>query len=126
MFGEQILTGTQPQRRNDRFNRWKAEGLSARAASVLALSGCDTVVDVQRLGRDYFERQSNVGAKTLAELNRLAAWPAACRTPADAIAASLALTISSPEECLDAATDALIGLRRAGFIVIASPPTGRR
>jgi hypothetical protein len=126
MAAAQAPSAITGQRLRRRFDLWRARGQSARAAAILAQAGADTAEDVRRLGRAYFEGRPNVGAKTLEELALLAAWPPVCRTAADAIAASLALTISSPEECLDAATDALIGLRRAGFVVTAPPPTGRR
>lgn len=115
------------QRFQRRFDTWRARGQSARAAAILALAGADTVEDVRRLGRAYFKGRRNIGAKTLAELARLGAWQPVCRTAADAIAASLALTIPDPEECREAAMDTLIGLRRAGFVIVANPASvGRR
>src|SRR4051794_8678754 len=85
-----------------RFASWKSQGLSTRAASILALWGCDSVADVQRLGRCHFDRQRNLGAKTLDELSRLAGWPSVCPPSADA--ARSAPANSDPTECRESAT----------------------
>lgn len=114
------------QRFRDRFNAWRVQGQSARAAAILAAVGADTVEDVKRLGRGHFEGRPNVGTKTFQELARLAGWPPDLRTPVDAIAASVALAISNPEECREVAIDALIGLRRAGFVITTFSPTDFR
>jgi hypothetical protein len=109
------------------FQLWSSRGLSPRAASALALAGCETVEQVTNLGRAWFQRP-NIGAKTLAELSTLAGWPPEHRTPVDAIAASLGLSIPDPEAARDAAMDAVIGLRRAGFVIAAkrSEPVSHR
>jgi hypothetical protein len=64
----------------------------------------------------------------LQELSVLAGWPPEHRTPVDAIAAALGLSIPDPTEARDAATDAVIGLRRAGYVIAArrSEPAGCR
>ena len=51
-----------------RFVAWQRQGLSARASSAAALACCDTVAEIMRLGRPYFENLPNVGTKTLEEL----------------------------------------------------------
>jgi len=94
---------------------------------VLADSGCETIDDVRRLGREYFENFQGCGKKTLQDLAMLAGWPPRIETAADAIAAALRLTITDPEEAYEAAKDAVIGLNQAGFVVsTSSAPAGRR
>lgn len=111
-----------------RLEAWRETGLSARAAGALALAGCDTQEDITRLGRGYFVRLSNCAAKTLAELEALAAWPAKPLTAVETITAALLLSINDHDEAREAATDALIALRRSGFVVVAtrSAPAGSR
>ena len=81
-----------------RFMAWRQRGLSARAAGALASAGCDTIEDVTRLGRTYFEGTPNCASKTLAELAVLADWPAKPRTAIDTIAQALGLAIDDPDE----------------------------
>ena len=102
-----------------RFMRWQAHGLSARAASVVALAGCDTIDEITRLGRGYFEGRRNCAAKTLAELAVLAGWPPKVATAVDTITAALALAIDDPDETREVATDVMIALRRSGFVISA-------
>lgn len=104
---------------------WTARGLSARAASVVALAGCDSVEEITRLGRAYFEGRPNCARKTLAELAALAGWPPRVATAADAIAAALALAIDDPTEAHEAATDVCIALRRSGFVISAKRTEAR-
>lgn len=111
-----------------RFRLWTERGLSPRAASALALASIDTVEQVAALGRAYFAGKPNVGAKTLEELAILAGWPPKNKTPVDAIAAALGLSIADPDEAREAATDAVIALRRSGFVIAShrSAPGGSR
>lgn len=102
------------------FMMWSRRGLSPRAAGALALAGCETTEQVAALGREWFFGRRNVGAKTLAELTAVAGWPPETKTPIDAVAASLALSIPDTEEAREAARDAVIGLHRAGFVIVAS------
>ena len=102
---------------DQRKEYWRSRGLSVRAAGVLAGAGCDTVEAVARLGRPYFERRPNCANRTLAELEKLAAWPPRRQTVVDAIAAALSLTITDPEEAKEAAEDTVIALRRSGFVI---------
>ena len=108
-----------------RFVRWQRAGLSARASSAVALAGCDTVEEITRLGREYFEGRRNCATKTLAELAALAGWPPKVATAVDAIAAALALAIDDPDEAREAATDAVIALRRGGFFISAKRTEAR-
>lgn len=107
-----------------RFAIWQEHGLSVRAASAVAVAGCDTVADIARLGHAYFEAQPNCGAKTLAELAALSGWEPDRRTAVDAIAAALSMSINL-KETRDVATDVMIALRRSGFTIIASSAPGR-
>lgn len=111
-----------------RFRLWSERGLSPRAASALALAGVDTIEQVTALGREWFQKKPNVGVKTLNELARLACWPDESKTPVDAVAAALRLAIADPDEAKEAATDAVIALRRSGYIIASrqSAPAGRR
>jgi hypothetical protein len=102
-----------------RFRAWRSSGTSSRAATVLALAGCDTAEEVARLGRSHFEGLPNCADRTLAELADLAGWPPPRRTAADAIAAALAMGLG-PVEAREAAADALSALRRAGFVIVAA------
>ena len=77
-----------------RFEGWRSKGLSTRAAGILALWGCDSVTDVQRLGQVHFEKQGNLGAKTRDEVSRLAGWSSVCSAAVDTAARS-ALTNSN-------------------------------
>ena len=101
-----------------RLAAWRRHGLSSRAAGVLANACCDTVDQVAKLGRSYFEARPNCGNRTLDEIGNLAGWPCAKRTAVDAIAAALALSMD-PEEAKEAAGDAIIALLRSGFIISA-------
>jgi hypothetical protein len=96
--------------------RWQAAGLSARAASVVSLACCDSVEEIARLGRAYFEGRPNCAAKTLAELATLAGWPPKTRTPADTIAAALTLAMDA-DEAHEAAADVMSALRKSGFVL---------
>lgn len=109
-----------------RFRRWREAGVSVRGAAVLALAGCDSVQDINVLGRSHFEGRPNCAAKTLAELAVLAGWPPKAGTAVDAIAAALQMAVRDPDEAREAATDALIALRRSGFVVLASRQAGTR
>lgn len=113
------LSGDARRNFQARFKVWISRGMSVRAAAVLALNGVDTIKQVSDLGRDHFKGQENCGGKTLAELGTLAGWPAEQGTPVDAIAAALQLAIADPEEAREAATDAVIALRRSGFVIAA-------
>lgn len=109
------------------FGLWAARGLSPRAAGALALAGCETIQEVTQLGRVWFLGKPNCGTKTLRELAILANW--APETPVEAVAAALSLSIADPEEAHEAATDALMALRRSGYVIAAkqrSTPAGRR
>lgn len=110
------------------FMQWSKRGLSPRAASALALAGCDTVEQVTALGRQWFQEKPNVGVKTLNELARLAGWSDEPMTPAAAVATALQLSIPDPEAAQEAALDCLISLRRAGYVIASrqSAPAGRR
>ena len=103
-----------------RLTAWHASGLSTRAAGALATASCDNIDEVTRLGREYFEKLPNCAAITLQELAILAGWPPPRATAAEAISAALLLSIHDPDEAKEAATDALIALRRAGFAVVVS------
>lgn len=107
-----------PRNFRGRFETWKTRGLSTRAATILAMSGCGTVADVTSLGRSWFAGQRNVGATTLAELSTLAGWPPEQGTAVDAIAAALNLSIHNPAEAREAAIDACVALRRSGFAIV--------
>jgi hypothetical protein len=100
-----------------RFMAWQRRGLSARAASVMSLAGCDFVEEITRLGRAYFERRPNCADKTLSELAELAGWAPKRHTAVDAIAAALALAIADPEEAREAAAVVISSLRRSGFVL---------
>jgi hypothetical protein len=100
-----------------RFAAWQRRGLSARAAGALASAGCDTLEDVARLGRSYFEGRPNCAGKTLSELAALAGWPPKPRSAVDTIAQALGLAIDDPEEARETAADVLSSLRRDGFVL---------
>lgn len=102
-----------------RFRMWQRMGVSARAASVLALAACDTVEEVRRLGRRYFAGYDNVGPTTLSELTRLAGWKSEVTTAEDAVVAALRLAIGNKDGARDVARDILMSLRRAGFVVLS-------
>jgi hypothetical protein len=102
-----------------RRDLWRSQGLSVRASGVLAGAGCDTIDDVARLGRSYFETRPNCAERTVAELEKIAGWPPRRRTVANVIATALALAIDNPQEAREAAVDVAIALRRAGFVVTA-------
>jgi hypothetical protein len=53
----------------EQFQFWRDQGLSVRAASAAAASGCRSVRELRQLGWRYFEYQANCGAKTLRELS---------------------------------------------------------
>ena len=60
----------------EQFQFWRDRGLSVRAASVAAASGCRSVSELRQRGRRYFEYQANCGAKTLKELSaRVGGFP---------------------------------------------------
>ncbi len=119
MMSTQALSAQIIRRYPDRFASWQNAGLSARAASVVSLAGCDSVEQIAALGRPYFAAQPNCAAKTLAELAQLAGWPAPRNTAVDAIAAALGMVINDPEETHEVATDVMIALRRSGFVIAA-------
>jgi hypothetical protein len=48
---------------------WRAQGLSTRAATVVAAAGCWSWRDLRKLGWRYFEGQENCGKRTLTELS---------------------------------------------------------
>jgi hypothetical protein len=98
-----------------RFVAWKTRGLSTRASTALASAGVDTVEQVAQLGRSYFEGLPNCGAKTITELAMLANWPP--KTPEDAIAAALSLSVADAEQAREAAADAVVALRKSGFTI---------
>jgi hypothetical protein len=108
-----------------RFVAWQREGLSARAASVVALAGCNTIEEIGRLGRSYFEGRPNCAEKTLAELAALAGWAPKRATAVDAIAAALALSIPDPDETREVATDVMVALRRSGFVITTKQQDAR-
>jgi hypothetical protein len=99
-----------------RFVAWQQRGLSARAASAAALAGCDTIDDIAALGRARFERMPNIGAKSLAELAALAAWPAKPKGAVETIASTLEMALG-PREAREVAIDVMSSLRRAGFLL---------
>jgi hypothetical protein len=103
-----------------RFRLWSKRGLSPRAASALALAGTDTVEQVTALGREWFQGKPNVGVKTLNELARLAGWLDERKTPREAIAAALRLSLPNPDEAEDVAQDIMIALRRHRFAVVTA------
>lgn len=102
-----------------RFQAWRRNGTSTRAANVLALSGCDTAEEVAQLGRRYFEKLPNCAEKTLAELSEIGNWPPRRSTVADIIATALSLGLGA-EESREAAIDVLSSLRCAGFAIVAT------
>jgi hypothetical protein len=102
-----------------RFAAWKNRGLSSRAASAASVAGCDTAAEIALLGREHFEKMPNCSSKTLQELAVVGNWPPKRQSPVDAIAASLALAIADPAEAREAATDAVIALRRSGYMLSA-------
>lgn len=128
MINAQPLSGPSDRFDRHRFERWKAHGLSARAAAALANAGCDSVPEITALGRDHFAQLPNCAAKTLEELAEFANWPARSVTAVEAIAAAMLLSIHDHDEAREAATDALMALRRSGFVVVAarSAPAGSR
>jgi hypothetical protein len=109
-----------------RLDYWRRFGLSFRAASALASTGCDTVEDAAKLGRIYFAGRPNLGRKTLQELAVVLGFSPERKTAIDAVAAALAMTIADPDETREIATDVLIALRRSGFVVVAPRTAPRR
>lgn len=107
-----------------RFMTWRRRGLSTRAATAVAIAGCDTVEEITRLGRAYFEGRPNCAKTTLAELAAIAGWPPKFETAVGAIAAALALSMADPEEAREAAADAIIALQRSGFVIVAQRTRG--
>lgn len=103
----------------ERLAAWRSAGLSARAAAALATSGCDTIPQVVRLGRAYFEGRANLGPKTLAELAKLAGWPPKRRTALDVVSSALSIGLD-PEEAREAACDVMVALRRSGFVLVTA------
>jgi hypothetical protein len=103
----------------ERLAAWRSAGLSARAAAALATSGCDTIPQVVRLGRAYFEGRANIGPKTLAELAKLAGWPPKRRTALDVVSSALSIGLD-PEEAREAACDVMAALRRSGFVLVTA------
>jgi hypothetical protein len=99
--------------------RWHAQGLSFRAAAAVTHANCDTADEVARLGRDYFEGRRNCSTVTMQALATLANWPSKRQTAVDAIATALAMAIADPAEAREAATDAVIALRRSGYVLSA-------
>ena len=53
------------------FRLWRDQGLSARAAAVVAAAGCRSLDEIRDLGRSFFRRQENCGNRTLQELSDL-------------------------------------------------------
>ncbi len=101
------------------FVAWQRRGVSCRAARALAAAGAESIEDAARLGRSHFEGRRNCAAKTLAELEALTGRPPKLRIgAADVIARALQLAISDWDEAREAATDALIALRKAGFALV--------
>jgi hypothetical protein len=108
-----------------RFAQWQAQGLSARAASAVALAGCDTVEEIARLGRSHFENVPNLGEKSLAQLATLAGWPEQRRTAVDTIAQALSMAMD-PQEAREAAADVMSALRCAGYALTVTPKAHAR
>jgi hypothetical protein len=106
-----------------RFEAWQTSGLSARAAAAAALAGCDSVAEIARLGRSYFEGRPNCAEKTLAELAALAGWPPKPRTALDTIAQALSMAMD-PHEAREAAADVMSSLRLDGFTLTVRPRAG--
>jgi hypothetical protein len=99
-----------------RYVAWMARGLSSRATGALASAGCDSAAEVSRLGRGPpspadppVERHPSPNCPKLETGRR----------SRDAIAAALAMAIPDPEEAKEAATDAVIALRRSGYTLSA-------
>jgi hypothetical protein len=94
----------------------RSRGLSMPPCGILAGAGCDTVGDIARLGRVYFESRPNCGSRTPAEL---AGWPAKPPTSVDFINTGLSLALADADEARDVAQDVAVALRRAGFVLVA-------
>ena len=88
-----------------------------RTSGILAGAGCDTIDDVARLGRPYFEARPNCGTRSLTELAELASWPAKPHTMVDIIGTVLALAITDATEVREVAQNVALALRRAGFVL---------
>jgi hypothetical protein len=108
-----------------RLDHWRRKGLSFRAAAALANASCDTVEEVFRLGPDYLSRCSNLSPKTQRELAALGNWSRKRQSPIDAIAAALAMAIADPAGAREAAADAVIALRRSGYVLSARRTEGQ-
>jgi hypothetical protein len=124
--GSRLASGQASRLFPHRLDYWRRFGLSFRAASALASTGCDTVEDAAKLGRVYFAGRPNLGRKTLQELAIVLGFSSERKTAIDAVAAALALTVADPDETREVAIDVLIALRRSGFVVVASRTTSRR
>jgi hypothetical protein len=98
---------------------WKNPGLSSRAASAALVAGCDTAADTALLGREHFEKVLNGSLKTLQELAVAGNSPPKRQNSVDAIPASLAIAIAGPAKAREAGTDAVIALRRSGYVLSA-------
>ena len=95
---------------------WRSRGLSMRACGILAGAGCDTVADIARLGRVYFESRPNGGSRTPAEL---AGRPAKPHTSVDVINTGLSLARADGDEAREVAQDVALAVRRASFFLVA-------
>lgn len=116
MMTTQPLTSTTSKLFPKRFARWQSAGLSARAASAVSLACCDTVEEIARLGRVYFEGRPNCADKTLAELAAICGWPPKSRNAIDTIAAALSIGMPA-DEAHEAAADVMSALRKSGFVL---------
>ncbi len=101
----------------ERCALWRARGLSMRTSGILAGAGCDTIDDIARLGRPYFEVRPNCGTRSVTKLGELAGWPAKPHTMVDVFGDVLGLAIGDTTEVREVAQDIALALRRAGFIL---------
>jgi DNA-binding IscR family transcriptional regulator len=81
------------------------------------MAGCDTVEEIARLGRGYFQSLSNLGGKSLQQLADLTGWPPKRRMAVDTIATALGV---DPQEARETASDVLTPLRKAGLVLAVS------
>lgn len=97
---------------------WRNAGCSPRAAAALGNAKISRLDQIASFGRDYFHGLPNCGPRTVAEIGALiGGWPADHKPALDAVASALAIAIADPEEAKVAAMDALIALRRAGYVI---------
>ena len=106
-----------------RFTEWQRRGLSARAAGAVALAACDSIEDVSRLGRSYFAKLPNCAEGTLNELGRLVDWAPGRKEAVDAIARTIGMAISDPDEIRAVAQDIMVSLKLAGFRIKPRGPS---